>query len=330
MFLICVLRGDTVGFDTAGYKSAYLRSARYDWNDFDYIYFENGYILFMKIFSKMDASFEVFKIAVYSVVFIPLYFFLKRFSKDVTFSLLIYICYTIFTFNLTGIRNSMAMSICLLAYLFLEKKTTNGFFISALLVLLAFFFHKSSIVFVLAYVIVFFPFNKRTMFVYVLVTAFVFFQPDIIFNFITDTLERTAKTSSLSLGGSFLFFLIIEIVAFAVIALYNHQPDKLRENPEDKQSIEQLKRYAHFIYFTLLSFLLVGGASTMIRASIFFQIFCVVILPECVSKVSKREQPIVKFLFIAFLLVFYYLTVLKVKAYDVVPYHFYWEQISLY
>ena len=118
MYLICVLRKSTVGIDTASYETMYEMSGYFPWDNFSFSNFEYGYILLMKVFAKLGFSFQLFLAVIYAYIFLPLYFFIKKYSKDVTLSLLIYICYQFFVFNLSGIRQSLATGICLLAFRF--------------------------------------------------------------------------------------------------------------------------------------------------------------------------------------------------------------------
>ena len=54
IFLICVLRSGSVGRDIAGYELAYKMTKDVPFSDFNYIYYENGYLLFMKICCNED------------------------------------------------------------------------------------------------------------------------------------------------------------------------------------------------------------------------------------------------------------------------------------
>ena len=335
MFLICSLRGTYVGIDTYGYKSIYEITAAIPWNNFDYVYFEYGYILLMKLFILLGAPFNVFLMGVYAVVFIPIYFFLKRYSKNVVMSLLVYICFTFFTFNLTGIRNSMGLSICLLAFMFLEKKNFKSLIITCALIFLAFGFHKSAIVFVMVIIAAYFPFELKTSWIYVLCSVILIYQPALVFNFANDYMDRhVAKSGSLELGGAFIFYLVIEVMAIFVYSNISERSASFAAMQGDSIEVKEKSEisrkssehtFMHVIYFAILSFLVVGNNNSLIRAAMYFQIFIVVLLPNTLEQLDKKSRLILKTLLSIFLIVFYYLTVLKTNTYNIEPYMFFWE-----
>lgn len=332
MFCICAFRKYTVGIDTPGYKEIYDTANKYAWGDYDYVYFEPGYIFLMKLFASLHLSFNTFLVGVYMIVFIPLYVFLKKYSRDVTFSLLIYICYNFFTFNLTGIRNSMAISLCLLAFCFLTEKTKKGFIIALVLTFLAFRFHKSAVVFLAVFAAVYFPFKSKTMLMYILITAALIISPSVLFNFANSKFDKSFDIANArdGLGGAFLLQVAIFVFIFILLNWKNiRNRNNLILKDDESACLGQKKNevvcYMHMLYFAILSLIVIGGASTMIRAAMFFQIFLVLLLPSAFELLVPKERTIVKMCFGSFLLLYYYMTVLAVNKYEIIPYSFFWQ-----
>lgn len=121
IFLILSLKKETVGIDIIGYKEQYLISQFKSWGNVDYVYFETGYIQLMKLFSKAGISFQWFTVFIYALLCTALYFFIKTVSENVTMSLLIFICFQFFVFSISALRQTIAMSLCMLAYLALKR-----------------------------------------------------------------------------------------------------------------------------------------------------------------------------------------------------------------
>ena len=93
LYLLCVLRKDTVGGDIEGYKVLYERAGFVSWSEYEeFGNFERGYIFFTKICSKAGMSFQWFFAIIYAIMYIPLSKFIYKNSKDVSMSLIIYIC----------------------------------------------------------------------------------------------------------------------------------------------------------------------------------------------------------------------------------------------
>ena len=98
VFLLFALRNISVGRDIIAYEKAYKMTQQVKWNDFDYIYFEVGYILLMKICIGLGMPFQLFLAIVSLMIIAPIFLFIKQFSKNPTLSILIWICYMYFEF----------------------------------------------------------------------------------------------------------------------------------------------------------------------------------------------------------------------------------------
>ena len=93
MWILCVLKKYTVGIDVAGYKRVYEASASWPWFAFSNVYYEYGYTALMQLFSKNGADFQIFNLFVYTIIYVPIFVFFNRYSKQPTMSLLVFICY---------------------------------------------------------------------------------------------------------------------------------------------------------------------------------------------------------------------------------------------
>ena len=91
IFLIFALRSYTVGRDVPGYRRAYLDVINHPFLDFDYVYYEKGYQLLSKICGFSGVSWQVFLSIVSALILIPIYVFIKKYSKNVFLSTLIYL-----------------------------------------------------------------------------------------------------------------------------------------------------------------------------------------------------------------------------------------------
>lgn len=151
LWVFCSIRSFTVGRDIPGYIQMYNHTAQVNWDNWDYIYFEHGYITLMKVCNIIGLSARGFFWVVYGIILFPTYLFIRRLSTNYLFSVVIYLCLQYFTFELSGIRQAIAMSLCMLALLQMiqpGKKHLIAFFV---LVWLASTFHQSSLIFVFAY-----------------------------------------------------------------------------------------------------------------------------------------------------------------------------------
>jgi len=102
IFLLCALRSYTVGRDLPGYRMHYLDVVNHPWTNFNYIYFEKGYQLLMKVCAWIGLSWQMYLALVYVIILIPIYMFIKKYSRNAFLSVIVFICYMYFEFNLTS------------------------------------------------------------------------------------------------------------------------------------------------------------------------------------------------------------------------------------
>ncbi len=153
LFLLGALRNVRTGIDTYYYARGFLTTvlktpiAAY-WKEavasFDS---EQGYFLLAKLFSYVLPYAQAWLAFLCLLFVVPCAILIYRYSECPPVSILYIAAMGIYTFCWQGLRQSIAMSICLFAFLLLLKRKRVWFI---LLVLLAFQFHRSSIVFLLA------------------------------------------------------------------------------------------------------------------------------------------------------------------------------------
>ena len=152
MTLFYGLRGEDVGHDTTSYIEMFLEDGAqplkglwaYMWNKKS-----PAYVLSEWIFYKILPYPQLWLLVTSAFFFIVFSRFVEKNSVDPYFSYLIF--FTIFgTFQTTGIRQSCAMAILLLAFESIKEKRLFRYL---LLVGFAYLFHKSSIVFLPFYLI---------------------------------------------------------------------------------------------------------------------------------------------------------------------------------
>ena len=165
MFLLIGFRADYIGADTWVYLRDFERTIINDLSTvMETSRMEHGYIRFVKYVGYITQKPELFQLIYTFVYFIGYYSFAKLLDKNTGF-IFVYFVITlgIFYFLLTGVRQNIAISICLFSIQFLLKRKYS---IVALLRALAFTFHKSSLLFVFAVLIYDRKFTKFNIVLY--------------------------------------------------------------------------------------------------------------------------------------------------------------------
>ena len=135
------LRSVSVGADTFQYYEKYFSYAINGINS------EPAYELLNNIFSNAGIPWQLFLLLISGYIAFCIIVFCKAFSPDLPFSILLYMTTGIFALNMSGLRQSIAISTCLLAFIALVKY--KKFFSFIVLVVISALFHNSALVFVL-------------------------------------------------------------------------------------------------------------------------------------------------------------------------------------
>lgn len=147
LLIIGGFRALSVGTDTLNYYELY----KYGDNIFDYV---KGYefLFTYLIYScwKYVDNYQVFIILTMLLSLSPIFWVAKKESKNPILTILLYVLLYFWFFSFNAIRQSIAMSFCLMGIVSLMKNKNIEFF---LLLLLGVFFHSSSIVVVVFYFI---------------------------------------------------------------------------------------------------------------------------------------------------------------------------------
>lgn len=181
MFLLFVLRHKTMGVDTEDYV-LYLRLLKpYTYKSLIYtndFHVEIGFLFYTKFISTFTSNYTVYFLLNGLIIFGAIYYFTEKYVDNPFAFLFLFVALGTYNFVYSGLRQSLAMAICLLAVPCIQKKKLIGF---GLWVFLAYLFHKSAIVFVLAYPLSSLKKSGKTHIIYaslaiVLVAGFAFFQ----------------------------------------------------------------------------------------------------------------------------------------------------------
>lgn len=211
--------------------------------------------------------------------------FIRRNSVDAALSLTIYVCLTLFTFNLNGMRQAIAMSICLFAY---EKAKQRELIKFVLLVVLAMLFHKTAMCFLPVF---FLPKLKNSMgywlFYVIGLILCLLFVDRIIAGYYEISGEDYSNNSVSSSGGLFVILLYV-----GAIALTLYRPIILDDATSRTALFAVL---ASFVAY-LARFV---GSTILERVSYYYYYFMLLLIPAAIQQLQGKEYKIIKILFIA-------------------------------
>lgn len=298
MFALIALRGRYMGADTSVYLKFFDEIINTPWNRIlivnDATYeFEPGFVIFEKLVSCITKSSEVYQVIYSSIYFLAVVSFANQLDKGSFSFLYFFATMGTYTFMFTGVRQCLAMSICLFSYSFIKKRKLIPFL---LLLILAFTFHKSAILFIAAY----FIYNRKIGWIntaiYAIFGGLAFVYIDVIQEWFNDNLDYDYGIESTGNGVmSFVIIALITAVSFFMILAFKKQT---------KESVGLL----NVGVITLIMWILRLVTRVAERPSFYFMFFSAAMLCYALDAPNEiKEKRMVKFVaYCAFMLLFIY------------------------
>ena len=295
--------------DTKGLSFNYLIHALLYVGGKDYFYY-----LTQKAFQTVFPRFHIWLGFIALLYFFSLGLYLYKNKLSLIQCLVAYTFYLQFFygfFSCTGIRQTLAVSFVMLAYLALNDKK---YYLYALLTLLGILFHASaiaSLIVLLAkrlrqigFIVFLIPFTLPFLFMY---------GGQISRWFILDTMlsERFSAYTNVATGTGSVYITIVYIVVF--IGMYIYYNDLVKENVYGFN----VKIYTICIFLLPLLYV----SNTAHRVALYYSMSMFVLIPVIVKKIRFQGRYVITILIIMTLT---YITVRKAR-----PYYFYWQEMEM-
>lgn len=292
--LIAALRTPYTGTgDNVWYTARYLSLQNYSsFRDYYNLYLsgnrflfsEAGFYYFMWLFGRVFQDGQM-AIAISSLwVTFATCRFIYRNSKDVPLSLTIYVCLGLFTFNMNAMRQAIAMSICLFAYEFCQKRKLMPFLLT---VMTAMLFHKTALCFLPMYFLPMLKNNTRSWLLYIsgLVLCLVFVDKIVAGYYQIGGKDYDGGTAA---DGGGLFVVLMYLGAI-VLTLYN--PRIMQKQPARTAMLATLAGFTAYIARYI-------GIGILERVSYYYFYFPMMLIPELFQELDDEEYKVIKLIFI--------------------------------
>ena len=251
---------------------------------YDFLSSEAGFYYFMWLLGRVFKDGQMALISSSILITWATCRFIRRNSVDVPLSLTIYVCLTMFTFNMNAMRQAMAMSICLFAYEFAKDRKLIPF---VLTVLLAMLFHKTAMCFFPVY---FLPKLKNTIgnwLFYVLgLLVCLLFVDEIIAGYFEISGEDYSDGLAMTGGGIFVVFLYLGTI---VLAIYKY---KMLERISARTALlgSLVGLVAYIARYT--------NNQILERISYYYYYFLILLIPETIQELEGDEHKLIKVFFV--------------------------------
>lgn len=318
--LVSSLRGVTVGADTYGYAEniiPQLKSLSYSEilnADVWLVRKEPLCYCFLKFISNPFETFTPYFVILEIIYWILIADTIKRYSKDPLLSLFIFIAFRFSFFNMTAIRQSLALAITTFSYRYYMRDKKFYF---VLFVLLASLFHRSAIIFLLLLLIGKINLLERQWLVYVMAIGFAFvsylFRNTIGLESLGDSEIAYMGYIAKDAGGGNYFSVFFMLIIFVLVSVFINQTNVQNRFVND--------------YNIMVLALLISMAglfvSLFFRVSMYFSFLVPILYANTLKEINiKNNYNQWYAIGMALMLIIYICT--GVVA-DYAPYKFYWE-----
>lgn len=248
--------------------------------------------------------------------------FIYRNSPNVVLSFIMFITWGMYSFMVQGLRQAIAISICLFS---IESVKKRKFFVFLLQILLAMCYHRSAIVFAMVY---FIPWKKLSLVnnILMLSAAALLIASSPIIIYVGNEILQSNYNRAFESGG--LVTLILHIVlicgSFFFVRHYVRVADGVDYKVRLLGTEQDRRRESLFVTLAVIGFafytMRYTGIGAMERISFYFLCAQIITLPIIISRFDKGSRFIIcAFAIILSILLFMY----RVETTGLVPYKFF-------
>lgn len=291
-FLILALRHPSMGVDL-GYQRAYGYLRSFDiigdmgWLETlfigSFLNYETGYIFFNKIVASICLDQQFFLAICALLSYAPIYYIIYKYSKMPSLSYIIYLGLPVAILAFSGLRQSIAIGLCYIAFKYIKEKEIFKFIV---LVSLASTFHSSAMMFLFTYPLYYLKLKNTTKLgsIVAIIVCYILRYP------LFDILSKLFKENAIADNNSAvtLFLVFVSIYVYTLIFGEN--------TPE-------VNGYRNIFYVACLCQSFGGVYSTAIRVGYYFMIPLMLLLPEILYRKTKQNiimASVIGLCFIAF------------------------------
>ncbi len=292
IILLTGLRSISVGPDSDAYSS-YIYNLHQGMYLSGYERFEKGFEWFSKAIAFMTGNYTIYFLIIAAIIMMCYALLIRRSAQNYFWPIYLYITIGPFVFQLTGLRQAMAMAICAASVIFVQKKKPIPFI---LLVLLAAQFHTSAYVFLPLYFLGSIRLGSKSFFLFLGGVAGILFANEQIIS-VSNQLLGYDKGYENAPGGIVSILLYVGTVVLAMLYKDNLFSDNMLKS-DDKKELQQAQYNTIVFNMSLISLLMLFmryWMRTAERASKYYQIGIILLLANTICSIKDdRTRKVVK------------------------------------
>lgn len=315
VFFVLALRHQSMGIDlgyknTSGYLPNFDKISKFTWEEaftVNVLKYERGYILLNKLISSIWNDRQFFIAVCTFISVFPIAYVIYKKSDDVIFSFIIYMGLPVFLMLFSGIRQSIALGLCFLSFLYIEDKKPIKFIIT---VLISSLFHGTAIVFLIAYPLYYLKFNQTGRILSVVVFPVIYFFRYQLFNVLSKLFKEDALPDDNGALTLLLIFCLIYIFCFIFA-----------------KKGKQVNGVLNLFFIACCCQIFANIYSIAMRVGYYFMLSATLLIPRTLNEVKDNTslKLVVKAIVVTAFIVFGLFSLYNSDWALAYPYHWFWE-----
>lgn len=277
------------------------------------INFEPGYQIFNNVIHLLTQDPNLFLIIIATIIILPIVWFINSYSVIPTLSFFIYAGLNLYHFSFSGIRQALAISICVLAFKFLLEERKIAFF---LIVALAMTFHSSAIIFAALYFLRNIKITRQRSIILLFVSILIISNLKAVLGIALNLIFTDGQYSGYANEEVDASYNLMLLYALIFILSVGFGTDTMKK---------RILIWGTFLLTVSQSLGLISSAGA--RIGFYFIPLTILAIPEIVVnlKVDQRFKSLLIFLGCAFF-TFFFFYINSGGYLDVIPYKFFWSE----
>lgn len=298
LFLLYAFKDNNVGSDFPTYLNYFFEIEPSDWSFltpgiFIYPNFEKGYLFLTQLIANISQTDVFFTFVMACIMTICPIIIIQKYTKPVWMGIFLFFALSLYTNSFSMLRQNIAMYICWFSIPYVLNRSLVKFL---LIIILAFFFHRTAIVFLPIYFLYNIKFSFK-YYVFALGGTFILYLLLLpLMSIITDILAMNDYTDSDVSGGFILLFFIAFCYFFCAYVFKNN-------------SEPYIHVFLQMLFLALILQLLATKFNILTRIIDYYKIALIVLLPAAIWKpIFKKDRMLVISLFLILFIYFFYRT----------------------
>ena len=319
-FLLLSLRHETIGRDLWNYHYTFTALSSYSFKDIWKADTDILYALLNWVVGQITDDFQIFLTVVAAITVLPV---AKIYSEDKQYGFLkvvLFMNMSVFIMMFSGLRQSIAISIAMLAYQYVRKKQPLRFL---LLALIALGFHHTGFIILLYYPLYHVKLTKNQQWMTIPLIAAVFIFNKQIFGLATKLLSAVLGDNyDVEVQATGAYLMIILFALFTIAAFFF---------PDEEKMDDETRGLRNFLLMTLMLQCFAPVHTLSMRMNYYFIMFVPIIVPKIfkyskdnIKDVSKIARGVIAGFFVAYYLYTTYVScktgVSTLNTYPYVPF----------